>query len=231
MSDTAYTGIDNLEVMEDAVNYNRFLLGAVRESIPSGCREVLEFGAGTGTFARALAAEGYTVACVEVDSTLLRSLGAQGLDARASLDAWGDRRWRCIYTVNVLEHIDDDEAALRALAARLEPGGVLYVYVPAFQTLFSAMDARVGHVRRYGRDELVAKVSRAGFTVEDVRYHDSLGFAASLAYKHLGVGGGDGRISPWSLKLFDRAVFPVSRVVDRVAHGVVGKNLGLRARR
>ena len=63
-----------------------------------------------------------------------------------------------IYTSNVLEHIDDDLAALKQLRATLSPGGRIAIYVPAMQVLYSDMDRSLGHYRRYGRQELLAKL-------------------------------------------------------------------------
>ena len=69
----------------------------------------------------------------------------------------------------------------------------------------------------------------SGFRVADARYVDSLGFLAALAYR--GLGRADGALDPRSVRLYDRLVFPASRLLDRALHRVVGKNLLLRARR
>lgn len=114
---------------------------------------------------------------------------------------------------------------LRALHSKLKPGGKLFIYVPAFQLLSSAMDKKVGHCRRYGRAELTDKVKEAGFRIIDSRYADSLGFLASLVYKWQGNDSGD--INRGALKVYDRFVFPLSRAIDVFASSFVGKNLTL----
>ena len=76
-----------------------------------------------------------------------------------------------------------DLATIRALGERLVLGGTLVVYVPAFKVLFTSMDRKVGHVRRYRRTDLRAKVETAGLTVLRSEYVDSLGFAATLAFR------------------------------------------------
>jgi hypothetical protein len=125
--------------------------------------------------------------------------------------------------LNVLEHIDDDEAALRSLHAKLTDRGKLLIYVPAFQLLYTSMDAKVGHVRRYTRGMLMARVSAAGFQIERVAYADSIGFLATLTFKIIGNKNGD--VSLAALKLYDRAIFPLSRALDLVARRWFGKNL------
>jgi 2-polyprenyl-3-methyl-5-hydroxy-6-metoxy-1,4-benzoquinol methylase len=66
---------------------------------------------------------------------------------------------------DVLEHIEDDEGTLRAIAERLGPKGVLALTVPAHPFLFDEADRLAHHHRRYRREELRAKLERAGLTV------------------------------------------------------------------
>ena len=77
---SGYTGLSNLEVMEEAVRYNQFLLDLI---LPSEIerRRVLDFGAGTGTFAQKLLAKGADIACVEPDPQLRAALPA-AVDAK-----------------------------------------------------------------------------------------------------------------------------------------------------
>jgi SAM-dependent methyltransferase len=226
-----YTGIDNLEIMAGAVKYLRFLndrIAAVAGPTTSGPR-LLDFGAGSGTHAIDLHHRGYAVDCLEIDPTLQDHLRDAGLTVFADVAELVPESYDVAYTMNVLEHIDDDLAAVRSLARALRPGGKLVVYVPALQILYSSMDTKVGHLRRYRLGQLVDTVRRAGFQVDRCRYVDSLGFAATLAYKVVGSRQGD--ISTGSVSFYDRYGFPVSRGLDRVLDRVVGKNLLLVATR
>jgi SAM-dependent methyltransferase len=220
--DPGYSGAENLEVMQDAVNYNRFLLDTVRAHCPGGAR-VLDFGAGGGQFALPLAELGLNVTALEPDERLRARISSKGLRAVAAPEALTDASFEYIYTLNVLEHIHDDVAALRTLHSKLTPGGTLLIYVPAFPVLYTSMDAKVGHVRRYTRATLLDTVRAAGLDVSHVGYVDSLGFFAALAFKAVGDRGGD--INPRALKLYDRAIFPASRLVDLLARRWFGKNL------
>jgi SAM-dependent methyltransferase len=219
---SAYSGVDSLEVMDEAVNYNAFLRGLVTARGRPGDR-ILDFGAGSGMMALPLAAAGCDVRCVEPDGGLRSRLRAGGLDAHAAIDAIPPDSLDLIYTLNVLEHIPDDLAAVRALRERLKPGGRLLVYVPAFPILYSSMDRKVGHVRRYRRAELETLLRRGGFAVERVRYQDSLGFAATLAFKL--AGNDSGAINRRALVAYDRLVFPLSRRLDCLFGLWFGKNL------
>jgi SAM-dependent methyltransferase len=226
-TDSAYTGVDNLEVMQEAENYNRYLFELVREHAAIAKR-MIDFGAGTGTFAEPCNALGYDITAVEPDERLRALLGTKGVPVAADLTELPDHTFDYAYSLNVFEHIRDDVDALRTLRSKLVRGGLLLVYVPAFPLLFTSMDTKVGHVRRYTRATLLASVTAAGFAVERIEYADSLGFLATLAFKLLDNGRGD--VNRRMLRLYDRFAFPVSRALDRAARRWFGKNLLLLAR-
>ncbi len=217
-----YTGTENLEVMREAKNYNRYLLKLVSSHADRNER-IVDFGAGTGTFALPMMAAGYNVSCVESDPTLARFLESKQLQVYPGLEKFSDGTVDYIYSLNVLEHTIDDHAVIALWYRKLTPGGTLLVYVPAFGVLYSSMDRRVGHYRRYRRRELCQSLQSAGFTVVRSRYADSLGFTATLVYKTLDKG--MGQINVRLLKAYDRVVFPLSRALDCLLGSLFGKNL------
>jgi SAM-dependent methyltransferase len=223
-----YTGVENLEVMREAENYNRYLLELVARHA-AGATRAIDFGAGSGTFAVPCSAAGLEVAAVEPDEQLRAVLDAQGIRTAGTVEALPNDAFEYAYTLNVLEHIPDDVAALRTLRAKLVPGGRLFVYVPAFPLLFTSMDAKVRHLRRYTRTTLHAALSEAGFTIEETSYVDSLGFAATLIFKAIDNGRGD--INRRMLRLYDRMAFPMSLALDNVARHWFGKNVMALARK
>ena len=223
-----YAGRDNLEAMLEARRYNEHLLSMVRNVLHGG-EVIVDFGAGIGTFARALAAEGHSVRCVEPDPAQSALIRDAGLTAQPSLQSLPAASADVIYTFNVLEHIQNDGDTMRELYGAIKPGGLLVVYVPAFPLLFSSMDRMVGHFRRYKRGDLRSKLEAAGFEVETVRYVDSVGFAVTLLYRLLG--NDDGKIDASAVAIYDRWIFPVSVVADRVLSSFVGKNVMAIARR
>ncbi|MPZ74262.1 MAG: methyltransferase domain-containing protein [Nitriliruptorales bacterium] len=223
----SYTGAANLEAMEEARNYNA-LLTSIVYTHADRARPVLDFGAGNGTHAKHLRHMGLDVHCVEPDAALRAGLKDSGFDAVATVDALGPGRFGTTYSFNVLEHIEEDLSAVRALTAALSHGGRMILYVPAFQVLFSEMDRAVGHYRRYRRDQLTGMVETAGLEVMAAEYVDSLGFLAALMYRLIR---GSGDLDPRAVGFYDRAVFPVSRLIDRFTARTVGKNLLVVGRR
>ena len=220
-----YTGIDNLEIMLEAENYNRHLLGFVEANLGSST-EVLDFGAGSGTFSAELANRGASVTCVEPDPVLRDQLMSKGLATVPDTQCLEGRHFGLIFSFNVLEHIADDEATLLALNRLAHEQGRILLYVPAFQVLYSSMDRKVGHFRRYRLKELRTKVEAAGFKVRQSSYVDSLGFIAALIYRVLQHRGMVRSMCERSGSTTG-SVFPVSVICDKFFGWWFGKNLVL----
>ncbi len=89
------------------------------------------------------------------------------------------KRLDTIVNLDVLEHLEDDETALRTFYRNLRSGGHVLVKVPAHPFLFGSMDHASLHFRRYTRTVLAAKLERVGFTVERIRY---MNMAAVVPY-------------------------------------------------
>ena len=226
MQDQPYSGVENLEIMREAENYNRYLMNTVMRHATPGAR-ILDFGAGNGEFAVPVSRQGFSLTAIEPDDYLRQHLIERGIVAASNVTGLPDHSFDYIYTLNVLEHIEDDKLALRQLHEKLKAGGRLLIYVPAFPLLYSSMDTKVGHVRRYTRRELVATVEAAGFRVKTVAYVDSIGFLATLVFKL--VGSKDGGVNRTALKAYDRLIFPLSRILDFFTGRWFGKNLQLLA--
>jgi len=226
MSD--YSGTENLEVMADAINYNDCLVSLIGKEVKPGDL-VVDFGAGIGTFSKQVAMAGHAVHCVEPDHRQLDRILALGLPASENIANFENDSVDVLYTLNVLEHIENDVKALEACYQKIKPGGSILIYVPAFNVLYSSMDKSVGHIRRYTRSTLAKKVRLAGFTVVRNEYVDSAGFFASLLFKMFG--NDSGTINRAALILYDRYVFPLSRFADFICNKVFGKNVYLIARR
>jgi SAM-dependent methyltransferase len=217
-----YTGVDNLEVMLEAKRYNRFLTDQVLAH-RVGQGPTLDFGAGIGTFSEMVRERGVPVDCLEVDKNQCENLRGKGFQVFSSSDQIPDGSYDYIFSLNVFEHIEHDTEAMKECARILRPGGVVYTYVPAFQMLFGDMDRKVEHFRRYTRKSLKMMSEAAGLEVSRTEYVDIAGFFASLVYNATSKGGGDIHNGP--ITVYDRFIFPLSRVIDRATHRFIGKNV------
>jgi len=79
----------------------------------------------------------------------------------------------CVAMLDVLEHIEQDEASLEAVNRLLSPGGYLLLTVPAFAFLWGPHDVTHHHHRRYRAPFLRARLRAAGFTVRRLSYYNT----------------------------------------------------------
>jgi SAM-dependent methyltransferase len=147
---------------------NRLLVQLVSEVAGPGDR-FLEIGCGTGYVLQALVrecrlqatggelfAEGLEHARRRVPEADFAQIDALAMTYEKEFDLAG--------AFDVLEHIDDDLGALRALHRAVQPGGHVLLTVPQHPWLWSAFDDHSHHVRRYRRRELIERVIEAGLT-------------------------------------------------------------------
>lgn len=81
-----------------------------------------------------------------------------------------DGTFDVITALDVVEHIREDEGALREVHRVLRPGGVLLVSVPAFRFLWGPHDTALQHFRRYTAGEIAALMHKSGFRVSKLTY-------------------------------------------------------------
>jgi SAM-dependent methyltransferase len=139
---------------------------------------VVEVGPGRGALGVRLAQNAREYVGYETDD-VSAAVAAQRLEAtgrgrvvNAPLEeatGVGDADVVCAF--EVLEHIDDDIAALKAWATHLKPGGWLMLSVPAFAERFGPTDRYVGHFRRYDPDLLRERLVAAGLDPVDCRVY------------------------------------------------------------
>ncbi len=151
-----------------------------------------------------------------------RRLGHEVADsALPELPGVPDRTYHLIALLDVLEHVDGDEAALRSIATKLAPGGSILVTVPAYQWMWSAHDEAHHHKRRYSRRGLRSVAEAAGLKVDRIGYFNSLLFplaaAVRLAGKAVGKKESDDKVPPAPLNRLFQSVFGLERhLVGRV---------------
>ena len=217
-----YTGLDILQALEHATNYNALLTDLILQS--AGSRTpMVDFGAGVGTFAKLLRKRGVEVVCLEPDPYLAEGLTENGFHTLRQLQEISDNSVDFIFSLNVLEHIEDDQAVLTALGRKLTVGGRFFLYVPAFHCLWTSLDDKVKHFRRYRRRGLEKLVYSAGLRICESRYVDTLGFVAALIFKL--IGNKNGALTPTSIKFYDRYIIPPSKLLDHLFRRLLGKNV------
>lgn len=233
-----YPGKD-LEAMSFAVNYHRWLL---EEFTPYIGKNIVEVGAGTGSFSNLLLETGpEDIALVEpsemfdelernipVDHTSTKVRLFRSLFVSAIQEITKESAPDTIIYVNVLEHIEDDVRELELINETLAPNGHALIFVPALRSLFSPFDRDLGHFRRYGKAEIEKKVSNAGFKIVKTRYFDFTGvlpwFLKYQVLRSRSLGAG-------AVSMYDNLVVPILKRTETLIGPPIGKNVLLVAQK
>jgi SAM-dependent methyltransferase len=173
------------------IGRRELILDIMRRNIPNLAKaRMLEVGCGNGSVLAFLKRNGIEVEggdvfmeglafCRQrVNSVPLYQLDVMALPFRNEFDVVG--------LFDVLEHIDDDTGALREIGQVLKQRGMLLITVPAQQFLWSYFDESSNHKRRYRKDELLAKMEQAGFTVKKISYYMFFLFPVLAAIRLIG---------------------------------------------
>lgn len=151
---------------------------------------LLEAGCGNGANLALLARFG-AVSAFEPDLTDLerakrRDIGTVTPGHLPDRVPFDQERFDVVLSLDVIEHVDDDVAALKALGRRLGADGRLVVTVPAFPFLWGEHDERNGHRRRYTRLTLRRALEDSGFRIDRLSHFNTLLFPAVALVRLLG---------------------------------------------
>lgn len=148
----------------------------VRRELAGAGGSLLEIGCGGGAFGTRIA-RGFTYTAVEPDP-VAHGVAASRIGREAGRVLLGDvsvlepdEQFDVVCAFEVLEHIEDDDAALDEWIARLRPGGLLLLSMPADSSRLGAWDAAVGHFRRYDADTLRAQLLDHGLVDPRTTYY------------------------------------------------------------
>jgi SAM-dependent methyltransferase len=221
-----------LEDLAEAVNYRRWLCEL---ALPYLGDDPLEVGSGIGLYAEDWRASGVPRLTVsEADPGRVAALRQRFADDPAvvvrelALPVAEQSSHSSVVAYNVLEHIDDDRAALAGLRDLLRPGGQVVVVVPAFPSAMSEFDRAIGHHRRYRKRSLRSVAERAGFEVEVLRHVNCVGLLGWYVVVKLLRGRPRAGLV---LRLYDGAVVPLLRRLEARWEPPFGQSLLLVARR
>ncbi len=187
--------------------------------------QILEIGCGTGHNLPMLAGFG-DVDAIEIDPAareiaserLGKPVGAAPLPALTGVPRG---HYDLIAVLDVVEHIEDDVAALAAMRECLAPGGKILIAVPAHQWMWSAHDTVNHHHRRYSKATLISAIERAGLKPKKLGYFNSLLFplaaAARIAGRLSGRDDSDDSPPPGPVNALFERIFRLERhLVGRV---------------
>jgi SAM-dependent methyltransferase len=223
--------------LPEAVNYHRWILDLLKPNLGG---KILEIGFGYGQYTREMAPLVDDLVAVDVDAECLRigrslppnvQLLVADLSGQDFLTRTGHSCYQAVVCLNVLEHIEDDVAAIHLLCQSLKRDGRLLLLVPAHPMLYGPMDQLAGHYRRYSRRVLRRSLEAAGMAAEQITYINPLGGLGWWANARFGRPNGlsDPSVNRQIL-WFDRYVQPWSRLMTPLFSRVFGQSLWVVAR-
>jgi SAM-dependent methyltransferase len=217
-------------LMSAAKNYFAW---QARLALPNLGRRVLEIGCGAGNFTAHLMDRELVVAldheprmlehlrerfpnAPNLQTVLGEAEDEQSISRLATLDLDS-----CI-CLNVLEHVRDDVAALRAMARAIRPEGTIVLIVPAFPSLYGPVDRKLGHYRRYTRQSFAATAHKAGLAVREMRYLNAPGFFGWWLNAHILKRDAQ---SAAQIAIFDRYLVPLAASMESIFRAPFGQSL------
>ncbi len=227
-----YIGKD-LEAMSFAVNYHKWILKEFRVFLG---KNIVEVGAGTGSFSELLLKENpASLALVEPSEMfehLKKNLAQTETSTEISFyhsifrDATDKivekHRPDTIIYINVLEHIEDDLLELQTIYKTLGKDGHCLIFVPALMGLYGEFDRKVGHFRRYSKKNLEAICKSVGFEIVRSKYFDLAGILPwFIKYKVLK----SDNLSSGAVSIYDKIAVPVMKRFESLVDVPLGKNI------
>jgi Methyltransferase domain len=226
-NENANTADFEFEALAEAENYRRALFEQFGPYLKG---DVAEIGAGIGQMTERLCAMSSVTKAVAVEPDPQYCAKHRSLHPNhevvqgTAADLPAGKAWDAILSINVLEHIGDDEGELKRYATMLrDRRGSLCLFVPACPSIYAPIDKDFGHFRRYTRPQLQRKLNDAGFKILRLNYFNSVGyFAWWLNFKILKKRS----FERAKVRMFDRAIFPlVYRLEQSVAKPPFGQSL------
>jgi len=221
--------LEDQDRMSAAENYFAWQSRLVRKELG---RRVLEVGCGLGNFTRLLL-DREAVIAVDVEPACIRRL-EQRYAHRNNLHTFvcdvaapefrnlASLRPDTCVCLNVLEHVEDERAALESMASVLVPRGVIVLLLPAFQSLYGPIDRNLGHYRRYSRGALRQLAHRTGLRIRKVQYTNAIGFLGWWTNAHVLKRQAQ---SARQIQVFDRYVVPLISRAERLVRPPFGQSL------
>lgn len=223
MNPTDNTGIKTLEVIAAASSFNHWMYQTIRPFLQDN---ILEIGSGIGNISSFLFADFTTITLSDTDESYIQTLKNKfhsshnlkevlHIDAQApkfeSTYAFLKEQYDAIFLLNVLEHLEEDNTAIKNCNFLLKPGGKLLILTPAYSFLYSALDKALGHYRRYTSSGLKLLLQNNRLIIKKSFYFNALGIVAWLYGKVLKLE----TIPSTEMNLYNKMV-PLAKFIDRI---------------
>jgi SAM-dependent methyltransferase len=148
--------------------------------------KILDIGSGGGMIASSLLEFGSVTVC-DVDPRCEQAVQKRGgltfRYGRAEAIPFEDGSFDLVTAFDVIEHVEDDQAALREFVRVVRPGGGVAIAVPAYQWMWGRQDEISGHFRRYNQRLLRQRIESAGLRIQRLTAFNTVLFLPAAAIR------------------------------------------------
>lgn len=218
--------------ISEAVNYNNWVVDLFA---PYLGESVLEVGIGHGGFSDILNTHGVKdYAGVDIDQSLVDHAQKNHpnhtyFTADVCEDTLPDRlgkKFDSVICFNVIEHIPEDDKAIKNMLRVLKPGGHLLLFAPAFPALYSDMDTLAGHYRRYTKKTFLQAVpEEKRKNIIRLEYFNPIGGLGWYVNKFKKYDSLENESINGQIKFFDKYILPVSRMMNCITKPFFGQSI------
>jgi SAM-dependent methyltransferase len=214
----------------DARNYMEWIVNSLQ---PYFGKDILEVGVGHGSYCEYLAKFG-RYRGIDIDPENVANSARRYPDRSFALADICSEQFRSSYPpgsvdtivcCNVIEHIEDDRRAVSSMSRALSPGGHLLLLVPAHQQLYGDLDRLAGHFRRYNKSLMLNAVSDSQVDILSLRYFNPVGGIAWWVNSFARHRSLDDSAVNAQIRIFDKYVLPISKLVDPLTRGFFGQSM------
>ena len=209
-----------LESLSVAENYNKLVTKLLINNLNIKDR-IVDFGAGYGQFTERIKNQNYKISAIEINNTAIKKLLEKNITTFKSFEEIADPIG-CIISLNVLEHIEDDDSYVKKFHKNLSTNGKLILYLPASKMVWTELDDVVNHKRRYSKKELEDLLIVNNFMIEKIYYVDFIGWLVLLLSKFFRI---KLDFVPKKIKFYDKFIFRIFKYLDIFTKKIIGKNL------
>lgn len=156
------------------VSRRRYLLDLLKDAPRDS--KIIDIGCSSGIFLKDLEYLGFkseNLFGIDISEKAIENCKKNGISNAFVMDAQNiilPEKFDIIIASDCLEHLQDDKKAINNWNEILKTGGMMYVFVPAFRSLWSYHDEVNQHFRRYTKSELKIKLSKAKLTILKASY-------------------------------------------------------------
>jgi len=224
-------GLETLKAIKDADAFNSWMYSQISPFVES---PVLEIGSGIGNISKCCLADGHSLTMTDIRSEyidFLKDSFSEKTEDILQLDLVDEKfdqnfsnyfgRFKTVFALNVIEHIEDDNKAIQNATKLLCEGGKLIILVPAHAILYNKIDSNLFHFKRYGFRDLSKLMEIPPLKLDSIKGFNGLGIAA---WVYGGLFSRKGVIAGGYMKLYNR-LFPFAKWKDKITFFKLGLSL------